>query len=78
VPFHIFACTAPPQVLERRVAARTAQGTDASEAGAVVLAAQQARYRPLSANEQARAIVVDTNQPYVLPDHCAAQFGAAG
>jgi aminoglycoside phosphotransferase family enzyme/predicted kinase len=78
VPFHIVVCTAPPPVLERRVAARAAQGTDASEAGAVVLAVQQARYRPLSADEQARAIVVDTSQPYVLPDRCAAQFGATG
>jgi aminoglycoside phosphotransferase family enzyme/predicted kinase len=67
VPFHILACTAPVEVLERRVATRAARGSDASEAGAAVLAAQQARYRPLSAQEQARAIVVDTRQPYALP-----------
>ena len=34
VPFHILACTAPAPVLDRRVAARAAQGIDASEAGA--------------------------------------------
>jgi len=54
-------------VLDRRVAARAARGGDASEAGPVVLAVQRARYRPLSAHEQARAIGVDTDRPYQLP-----------
>jgi hypothetical protein len=32
-----------------------------------MLAAQRARYRPLRADEQGHAIVVDTSQPYTLP-----------
>lgn len=76
VPFHILACTAPVEVLEQRVATRAAQGSDASEAGGAVLAAQLARYQPLSADEQARAIVIDTSQPYTLPEAFAAQAAA--
>jgi predicted kinase len=78
VPFHILACTAPPEVLEQRVAARAAEGIDASEAGSAVLAAQRAQYRPLGTDEQARAVVVDTSRPYELRDTLAAKFGAAG
>lgn len=78
VPFHILACTAPVEVLEQRVAARAALGSDASEAGTAVLAAQRARYRPLGAEERARAVIVDTRQPYALPDSLAAQFGTTG
>ena len=78
VPFHILACTAPAEVLQQRVAARAAQGSDASEANTAVLAVQQARYRPLGADEWARAVIVDTSQPYALPDRLAAQFGTTG
>lgn len=67
VSFHILSCTAPRDVLEQRVAARAALGGDASEAGPEVLAAQRARHRPLGPDEQARAIVIDTSQPYRLP-----------
>ena len=77
VPFHILACTAPTEVLEQRVVARDAHGVDASEAGAAVLAAQRARYRPLGTDEQAYAIDVDTSRPYAVPDSFTAQSDAA-
>lgn len=64
VPFHILACQAPPAVLQARVAGRRG---DASEATAAVLAAQQARYRPLSAAEREQAILIDTTAPYHVP-----------
>jgi predicted kinase len=72
VPFHILACSAPMEVLEQRVAARAAQGRDASEAGAEVLAAQRAWYRPLAANELADVIIVHTSESYTLPRRLSA------
>ncbi|MBC7162491.1 MAG: AAA family ATPase [Immundisolibacter sp.] len=67
VPFRILACSAPPDVLRERVERRAAQAGDASEANLAVLDAQRARYRPLGADEQALAIVIDTSRPYAVP-----------
>jgi hypothetical protein len=33
-----------------------------------VLDAQRARYRPLGADEQTLAIVIDTSRPYAVPE----------
>lgn len=63
VPFAILAFDAPVAVLEQRVAQRLAQGGDASEATLEVLAAQLARREPLTAQEQALAVQIDTRQP---------------
>ncbi len=67
VPFHIIACTAPPDILRERVRHRAALASDASEATLAVLNAQFARYRPLTPDEQALTSVIDTTRPYVVP-----------
>ena len=67
VRFRILACSAPPDVLRSRVERRVAQAGDASEANLAVLDAQCARYKPLGADEQALAIVIDTSRPYAVP-----------
>lgn len=63
VPFTILDCRADPATLRRRVAARSAAGTDASEAGVAVLERQFAWHEPLQADERACAIEVDTQAP---------------
>ena len=63
VPFAILAFDAPLPVLEQRVAQRLAQGGDASEATLQVLAAQLARREPLTEDELALAVQIDTTQP---------------
>ncbi|MFP5406513.1 MAG: AAA family ATPase, partial [Gammaproteobacteria bacterium] len=63
LPFAILHCTAPPQVLRERVAARRASGRDPSEAGLEVLEGQLARHDPLSEDERRMAIEVDTTLP---------------
>jgi len=67
VPFRILACSAAPEVLRARVERRAARASDASEADLAVLDAQRARYQPLSADEHALAIVIDTSRPYAVP-----------
>ncbi len=59
-------CHAPPAVLEARVVARAAAGSDASEADRAVLALQQARFEPISAAENLRVVDADTTAPEVL------------
>jgi aminoglycoside phosphotransferase family enzyme/predicted kinase len=63
VPFTILAFDAPVSVLQARVQQRLAQGGDASEATLEVLAAQLARREPLTEEEQALAVHIDTTQP---------------
>ena len=63
VPFTILACRAHPETLRRRVAQRSAQGADASEADLAVLHGQLAALEPLTANEQVSALTIDTDAP---------------
>jgi aminoglycoside phosphotransferase family enzyme/predicted kinase len=60
VPFTILDCRAAHGTLRRRVAARDAAGSDASEAGLAVLLRQFEDHEPLEAGEQALAIEVST------------------
>ncbi len=59
VPFMIANFTAPPEVLRARVAARAAQGGDASEAELAVLEAQIATHEALTADELGVAVAAD-------------------
>lgn len=59
-------CHAPPAVLEARVAARAAAGSDASEADRAVLELQKARFEPIGAAENLRVIEADTTAREVL------------
>jgi aminoglycoside phosphotransferase family enzyme/predicted kinase len=63
VPFMILAFRAHPETLRRRVAQRSAQGVDASEADLAVLQGQLAAFEPLTANEQVSALTLDTDAP---------------
>lgn len=63
VPFSILDCTADARVLRERVATRLAQAADPSEADLPVLERQLAHREPLSDDERACAIVVDTSRP---------------
>jgi predicted kinase len=63
VPFTILECRAHPETLRRRVAQRSAQGADASEADLAVLHGQLAALEPLTANEQISALTIDTDAP---------------
>ena len=51
------------ETLRRRVAQRSAQGDDASEADLTVLHGQFAALEPLTAEEQAYALTIDTDAP---------------
>jgi aminoglycoside phosphotransferase family enzyme/predicted kinase len=62
-PFAILDCTARDEVLRERVSARTAAGTDASEADTAVLDLLRERRVPLQPDELERTIRVDTEQP---------------
>lgn len=66
VPFAILAFEAPEAVLRARVAERAARGQDASEAGVAVLEHQLATREPLTPQERAEAIVVETVRPLDL------------
>jgi len=59
VPFMIASFTAPPEVLRARVAARAAQGGDASEAELAVLETQIATHEALTADELGLAVEAD-------------------
>jgi predicted kinase len=63
VPFTILAFQADPETLRRRVARRRAQADDASEADLAVLSGQYAVLEPLTADEQADALTIDTDTP---------------
>ena len=63
VPCRILCFEAPLDVLRERVRARQQAGGDASEADVQVLESQWAAARPLSADEQALAVHVDTTRP---------------
>jgi aminoglycoside phosphotransferase family enzyme/predicted kinase len=58
-PCVIAACEAPEAVLRARVAARAAQGRDASDAGPAVLERQLATREPLGTDEETFAVRVD-------------------
>ena len=63
VPFAILDCSADVATLRRRVAARDAAGTDASEAGPAVLERQLQSHDPLAADERRLTIEVSTQDP---------------
>lgn len=62
VPFGILACSADRPELERRLRQRERSGTSTSEAGLGVLTHQYRNAEPLTADEQAHALTVDTNR----------------
>lgn len=62
VPFLLIECTAAPATLEQRLSARSASGTDASEATLDVLRAQRRDEEGLSAGEAAAALVIETDR----------------
>jgi hypothetical protein len=63
VPCTILAFCASEETLRRRVAQRSAQADDASEADLAVLHGQFATLDPLTAEEQAAALTIDTEAP---------------
>jgi uncharacterized protein len=64
VPFTILEFCASAETLRRRVAQRGAQADDASEADLAVLHGQFAALEPLTAEEQASALTIDTEAPW--------------
>lgn len=60
--FLIVSCTADPAVLRARIEARSRSGRDASEASIEVLEHQLAAAEPLTAEEHAHALCVDTSE----------------
>ncbi|GAB2874790.1 bifunctional aminoglycoside phosphotransferase/ATP-binding protein [Pseudoduganella ginsengisoli] len=60
VPFFLFDVRAPEQCMRERVAARLLNGLDASDAGVGVLERQLQNQEPLTEEELAHALVVDT------------------
>jgi uncharacterized protein len=66
VRFIILSCSAPREVLMRRVADRRERHADPSEAGVAVLEKQLQHFEPLDAGELAQAVVIDTAQPDAL------------
>jgi len=63
VPCTILACRAPAETLRRRVAQRSAQADDASEADLTVLHGQFAALEPLTDEEQTSALTINTAVP---------------
>src|SRR5262249_13072627 len=63
VPFTILQFRAHTETLQRRVAQRSAQGDDASEADLKVLNGQLTALEPLTAAEQGYAVTIDTDTP---------------
>lgn len=62
--FVVLDCAAPVDVLRERIAARRAAHSDASEARGEVLDHQLRQAEPLSAEELARTVHVDTREPF--------------
>ena len=60
VPFGILYCNADDATLRRRIVARELAGNDPSDAGLSVLEHQQRTLEPLDAQEEARALLVDS------------------
>src|SRR5215831_221215 len=63
VPCTILEFRAPAETLRRRVAQRSAQADDASEADLAVLHGQFAALEPLTAEEQASTLTIDSDAP---------------
>ena len=63
VPFAILELRAQAETLRRRVVQRSAQADDASEADLAVLHRQFAALEPLTAEEQASTLTIDTAAP---------------
>ncbi len=61
--FVILSCRAPDDLMRSRVAARARAAADASDADLAVLARQLRAFEPLSADEQACAVEVETAAP---------------
>jgi hypothetical protein len=71
-------CVAPPAVLAARLQARQARGDDPSDADVAVMTRQADFAEPLGADEQAEAVVIDTDRPReTLCAAVARQIGAA-
>jgi hypothetical protein len=66
VPFTILDFCVPEAILQRRVARRSAQANDASEADLAVLHGQLAALEPLEVDEQSCAVTVDSDVPLAL------------
>ncbi|MDR6536767.1 AAA family ATPase [Variovorax soli] len=71
VPFSILHCRAAEAQLRRRVSARDAEGSDASEATEAVLERQLATHEPLGQDECALALEVATDMPVDIASLCA-------
>ncbi|MFO1326546.1 MAG: AAA family ATPase [Rubrivivax sp.] len=78
VPFTIFDCQAPMDLLRSRVRQRLAAGGDASEADDRVLDLLAVRAEPLGADERVHTQVVRTDAPVDPADLAARWLGAAG
>jgi len=65
--FALVGCTAPSEMLRARVARRSIEGVDASEAGVAVLERQMAAVEPLGDDELPDTILVDTSSGNGLP-----------
>jgi len=63
VPCTILECRAPEETLRRRVAQRSAQADDASEADLTVLLGQFAALEPLTDEEHASTLTINTAAP---------------
>lgn len=72
VPFAILDCRAPQHVLLARLREREAQGRDASDADASVLAYQQAHADPLTSEDAADVIALETTDPKLVTQAVAA------
>lgn len=72
LPFTILDCRAPLALLQARVAARAAQGTDPSEADAQVLDRLMAARSPLTPLELRHCLVQDASDTRPLPSIAAA------
>lgn len=64
----MLACEAPLEVLRERIRQRAEAGVDPSEAGLEVLAVQLATREPLTADELAQTIPLDTTRPECLEE----------
>ncbi|MGE5866704.1 MAG: bifunctional aminoglycoside phosphotransferase/ATP-binding protein [Rhizobacter sp.] len=77
VPFTLLDCRAPTALLQARVAARAAQGTDPSEADARVLGQLTAARAPLAPSELRGCLVLDAAEPRPLASVAAAWLAHA-
>jgi aminoglycoside phosphotransferase family enzyme/gluconate kinase len=62
IPFHIVSCQASEAVMSERLLKRAAEGMDASEADVSIMQAQLTDQQPLTADEQQRCLLIDTEQ----------------